>query len=336
MCTPLNAAWLLASRPTGRPGPANFQWLQSPLPALADGDVRVRLIYLSIDPTNRVWMNDADTYLPKLQLGEVMRGIAIGKVEESRFPGLAPGDVVQGLLGWQHYWSGNGRSLARLPAIPLPLSAHFGLLGHIGLTAYFGLLDVGQAKAGETLVVSAAAGAVGSLAAQIGKAIGMKVVGIAGGAEKCRWLLHELQLDAAIDYKSGDVASALRRHCPEGIDVDFENVGGATLDAVLDQLRLNGRIVLCGLISQYNASRPEPLYNTGNLLMRRGRMQGLIVLDYLHRAEEAASRLISWHLAGKLKYRLDVSEGLQTAPASLAKLFDGANQGKMLVRLADE
>jgi NADPH-dependent curcumin reductase CurA len=336
MSNPSNAAWHLHSRPSGRPSAAHFQWRQSPLPELADGDVRVRNIYLSIDPTNRIWMNDADSYLPKLALGQVMRGIAIGKVEESRHPGLATGDVVQGMLGWQQYWTGNGKALTKLPPIPLPLTAHFGLLGHIGLTAYFGLLDVGQAKPGETLVVSAAAGAVGSIAAQIGKAIGMKVVGIAGGPEKCRWLLEDLALDGAIDYKNENVSEALRRLCPEGIDVDFENVGGKTLDAVLAQLRLHGRVVLCGLISQYNAAQPEPLYNTGNLLIQRGRMEGLIVLDFLGRAAEGIGRLLAWHSEGKLKYRLDITEGLENAPAALGKLFDGANQGKMLVRISTE
>jgi NADPH-dependent curcumin reductase CurA len=336
MSTPTNQSWLLAARPAGVPGPTHFEWSESALPALSEGQVRVRVIYLSIDPTNRVWMNDADSYLPRLPLGQVMRGIAIGRVEESRAASLSPGDVVQGALGWQRYWSGPAAAVTRLPPIGLPLTAHFGLLGHIGLTAYFGLLDVGQAKAGETLVVSAAAGAVGSLAAQIGKAIGMKVVGIAGGEQKCRYLREELGLDAAIDYKAEDVAASLRHHCPEGIDVDFENVGGATLDAVLAQLRLRARVVLCGLISQYNSARPLPLFNTANLLTQRARMEGLIVLDYLGRAAEAVQQLIAWHLQGSLKYRLDIADGLHQAPAALSKLFEGANQGKMLVRISEE
>ncbi len=337
MSATINTAWHLATRPTGLASAANFEWRETALPELADGQVRVRTIWLSIDPTNRIWMNDADSYLPKLALGEVMRGIGIGAVEESRDASLRVGDVVQGMLGWQRYCLSPARALTRLPPIPLPLSAHFGLLGHIGLTAYFGLTDVAQARAGETLVVSAAAGAVGSLAVQIGKVLGLRVVAIAGGAEKCRWLSEELGADAVIDYKAEDLAAGLARACPEGIDVDFENVGGRTLDAVLARINRGARIALCGLISQYNASAPEPgPSNLGQLLMQRGRMQGFIVLDYLDRAQEAAEKLIAWHLAGRLKYRLDVSDGLESAPAALHKLFTGANTGKLLLRVSDE
>lgn len=337
MSTIQNAAWLLASRPAGMPTAANFEWRETTLPALAEGQVKVRNIWLSIDPTNRIWMNDADSYLPKIQLGEVMRGICIGRVEESRDAGYQPGDVVHGLLGWQRYYVGPAQGLSKMPPIPLPLSAHFGLLGHIGLTAYFGLTEVAQAKAGETLVVSAAAGAVGSIAVQIGKNLGMRVVAIAGGPEKCRWVKEELGADAVIDYKAEDVAAGLKRTCPEGIDVDFENVGGRTLDAVLGRINLGARIALCGMISQYNAAGPEPgPSNLGRLLMQRGRIQGFIVLDYLGRAREAAEKLIGWHLAGKLKYRLDVSEGLDQAPEALGKLFTGANTGKVLVKVSEE
>jgi NADPH-dependent curcumin reductase CurA len=337
MSTTPNAAWLLASRPAGMATGANFEWRETALPALADGQVKVRNIWLSIDPTNRIWMNDADSYLPKIQLGEVMRGICIGRVEESRDGGFQPGDVVQGLLGWQRYYVGPAQGLTKMAPIPLPLSAHFGLLGHIGLTAYFGLTDVAQAKAGETLVVSAAAGAVGSLAVQIGKNLGMRVVAIAGGAEKCRWVKEELGADAVIDYKAEDVAAGLKRACPDGIDVDFENVGGRTLEAVLGRINLGARIALCGMISQYNATGPEPgPSNLANLLMQRGRIQGFIVLDYLGRAREAAEELIGWHLAGRMKYRLDVSDGLELAPAALGKLFTGANTGKVLVKVSEE
>lgn len=337
MSTTINAAWHLASRPAGLPTAANFAWRETTLPELADGQVQVRNIWLSVDPTNRIWMNDADSYLPKLELGEVMRGIGIGRVEASRDAALQPGDIVQGMLGWQRYCVGPAKALTRLPPIPLPLSAHFGLLGHIGLTAYFGLTDVAGAKAGETLVVSAAAGAVGSLAVQIGKNLGMRVVAIAGGTEKCRWLRDELGADAVIDYKVEDVAAGLQRTCPEGVDVDFENVGGRTLDAVLGKLKLGARIALCGLISQYNATAPEPgPSNLAHLLMQRGRMQGFIVLDYLDRAQEAAEKLIAWHLAGRMKYRLDISDGLESAPAALGKLFTGANTGKVLVKVGEE
>ncbi|MBI5084797.1 MAG: NADP-dependent oxidoreductase [Acidobacteria bacterium] len=332
-----NMAWTLASRPLGQAEESNFRWIETALPELSDGDVLVRTLWLSLDPTNRAWMNDVDGYLPSLKLGEVMRGIAIGRVEESRSPAFAAGDIVQGMLGWQKYYAGSAKGLTKLPPIPLPLTAHFGLLGHIGLTAYFGVVEVGQAKAGETMVVTTAAGAVGSLAAQIGKILGLRVVGIAGGAEKCRWLTEDLGLDAAIDYKNEDVGAALDRECPAGIDVDFENVGGAMLDAILARINIGARIALCGLISQYNASRPVPgPYQFANLLVRRGRVQGFIVLDYLHRAGEAARQLIAWHLEGKLKYRLDIVEGLEQAPAALLKLFDGRNTGKLLVRVGEE
>ena len=332
-----NAAWHLTARPVGLPTAADFTWRESRLPDLAPGQVRVRNIWLSIDPTNRIWMNDADSYLPKIELGEVMRGIGIGRVEESRDASLQAGDLVQGMLGWQRYCLIPAKALNRLPPIPLPLSAHFGLLGHIGLTAFFGLTDVGQARAGETLVVSAAAGAVGSLAVQIGKNLGMRVVAIAGGAEKCRWLSDELGADAVIDYKAEDVDAGLQRTCPDGVDVDFENVGGRTLDAVLGRIKLGARIVLCGMIAQYNATAPEPgPANLARLLMQRGRIQGFIVLDYLDRAAEAAEKLIAWHLAGRIKYRLDVTDGLEQAPAALGKLFAGTNTGKVLVRVSDE
>ena len=337
MSTHSNAAWHLVSRPAGEPAASNFEWRETTLPELAEGQVRVRNIWLSIDPTNRIWMNDADSYLPKIPLGDVMRGICIGRVEESRDASLQPGDIVQGLLGWQRYYVGPAMGLNKMPPIPLPLSAHFGLLGHIGLTAYFGLTEVGQAKAGETLVVSAAAGAVGSLAVQIGKNLGMRVVGIAGGTEKCRWVSEELGADAVIDYKAEDVAAGLRRTCPDGIDVDFENVGGRTLDAVLGRINLGARIALCGMISQYNATGPEPgPSNLAHLLMRRGRIQGFIVTDFMGRAREGVEKLIGWHMAGKLKYRLDVSEGLELAPAALSKLFSGANTGTVLVKVSEE
>lgn len=337
MSPKINAAWHLASRPAGLPTAGNFEWRETNLPELAEGQAQVQTIWLSIDPTNRIWMNDADSYLPKLQLGEVMRGIGIGRVLASRDAGLQAGDLVQGMLGWQRCCVSPARALSKLPPLPLPLSAHFGLLGHIGLTAYFGLTDVAQARPGETLVVSAAAGAVGSLAVQIGRNLGMRVVAIAGGAEKCRWLSDELGADAVIDYQAEDVADGLARACPEGIDVDFENVGGRTLDAVLARINLGARIALCGLISQYNASAPEPgPSNLAHLLMQRGRMQGFIVLDYLDRAHEAAEKLIAWHLAGRLKYRLDVSDGLESAPSALRKLFTGANTGKVLVKVSDE
>ena len=333
---PSNQQWRLAARPQGLFKASDFRWVEEETRALADGEILVRTIYLSLDPTNRGWAA-TDTYLPAVTLGDVMRGFALGCVEESRVAGFAVGDVVQGLLGWQRYAVLPAAALTKLPTIPLPLTAHFGLLGHIGVTAWVGLLEIGRPKDGETLVVSAAAGAVGSLVGQVGKIKGMRVVGIAGSDEKCRWLIDELGFDAAVNYKKTPVLAGLRKACPKGIDVYFDNVGGAILEAALWLINLRARIVVCGLISQYNATAPVagPV-NLGNILVQRARMEGFIVLDHLDRAETAAGDLIQWHQAGRLKYRLDVVEGLGNAVAAVNRLFEGTNSGKLLVRVSEE
>lgn len=331
----VNAAWHLVRRPDGLLKDGDMEWRESELPPLGEGEVLVSQELLSLDPTNRVWMNDADSYLPRLPLGSVMRGIGIGSVAASRHPKYAAGDTVQGLLGWQKFYQGPAETMTKLPPIPLPVEAHFGLLGHIGLTAYFGLTEIGKSKAGETLVVSAAAGAVGSLAGQIGKILGMHVVGIAGGDKKCAWLTNELGFDATIDYKSVDLNQELSRLCPNGVDVYFDNVGGRTLEAVLNHINQHARIVACGMISQYNAQHPEPgPSNLGAIISQRATIQGFIVMDFLNRAMEAAMKLISWHMSGKLNYRVDMVEGLEKAPEALNRLFRGENQGKLVVRVA--
>jgi NADPH-dependent curcumin reductase len=331
-----NVQWLLASRPQGLPSTDNFRRNEAEIPELSDGQVLVRIVYLSLDPTNRVWMNEADSYLPAIPLGGVMRGGGIGFVEESKNPAFAAGDLVQGLLGWQQYYlSASGKDLTRLPNLPIPLDAHFGLLAHIGFTAYFGLLDIGQPKEGETLVVSAAAGAVGSLTGQIGKIKGCRVVGIAGSDDKCKWLTEELGFDAAINYRKGDLYGQLKAACPNGIDIYFENVGGATLEAVLSLINNNARIPLCGMISQYNSEGAEPgPRNLASLVMHRGMMKGFIVMDYAPRFAEAAKELVTWYATGKLKYRTDIVQGLDHAPSALLKLFNGANTGKLLVEVS--
>lgn len=331
-----NVQWLLTSRPQGMPSVDNFTRNEAVVPELTDGQVLVRVVYLSLDPTNRVWMNEEASYLPAIPLGGVMRGGAIGFVEDSKHSSFAAGDLVQGLLGWQQYYlSATGKDLTKLPALPIPLDAHFGLLAHIGFTAYFGLLDIGQPKEGETLVVSAAAGAVGSLVGQMGKIKGCRVVGIAGSDDKCKWLTEELGFDAAVNYRKGDLHAQLKAACPRGIDIYFENVGGATLEAVLSLVNDGVRIPLCGMISQYNATTAEPgPRNLASLVMHRGLMKGFIVLDFAARFAEAAREIVTWYVTGKLKYRTDIVVGIDNAPSAMLKLFSGANTGKLLVEVS--
>jgi len=332
-----NRQWCLASRPVGLTKESDFEWKEAELEEITDGQLLVRVIYLSIDPTNRGWIK-ADSYLPVVQIGEVMRGIAIGVVEESQNPDFTPNDIVQGMLGWQEYFISDGTDLTVLPKeLPVPLTAHFGLFGHIGLSAYFGLLEIGKPKPGETLVVSAAAGAVGSLVGQIGKIIGCRVVGIAGTDDKCQWLKDELGFDAAINYKKESVFRRLKEYCPDGIDVYFDNVGGKILDTVLALINIRARIVTCGLISQYNAENPVPgPYNYGNILTKRARVEGFIVLDYFDRAEEAITKLAGWFAEGKVNYKVDITDGLRNAPATMNRLFDGSHSGKLIVQVSEE
>jgi NADPH-dependent curcumin reductase CurA len=274
--------------------------------------------------------------LPAVPLGDVMRGGAAGVVEESRNSGFATGDLVQGLLGWQRYVVSNGAGLSKLPP-RTPLVAYFGALGHIGLTAYFGLLDIGKPKEGETLVVSAAAGAVGSLVGQIGKIKGCRVVGLAGSDDKCGWLTKDLGFDAVINYKKEKVLAALKQHCPKGIDIYFDNVGGEILDAALALINLHARIPLCGMISQYTATAPPAgPSNLSRLIMCRGRMEGFLVTDYLSRAGEAIPELMKWMKEGRLKFRVDVVPGLEHAPRAINRLYDGTNTGKLIVKVSEE
>lgn len=335
MTTKANRQWRLAARPMGRLKDSDFQFTEEAVPTPRDGEVLVRNLYISLDPTNRGWVNETASYLPPVQIGDVMRGSTIGIVEQSRNPKFSEGAYVQGLLGWQDYAISDGTGLTPLPATAgMPLTAFFGLFGHIGLTAYYGLLDIGQPKPGETLVVSAAAGAVGSLVGQIGKIKGCRVVGLAGSDEKCRWIVDDLGFDSAINYKSESVIEGLRKHCPDGIDIDFENVGGKILDAILSLINLRARIVLCGMIAQYNATEPVPgPYNFINILVRRARVEGFIVMDYMNRAGEAVADLSKWLAEGRIKYRIDEVEGLERAPEALNRLFDGQNIGKLVVKI---
>ena len=334
MANRINHQWRLAARPEGLIKESDFTWTESAVPELQDGQFLVRNLYLSLDPTMRGWAS-RDTYLPAVPIGDVMRGGTIGVIEESRNANFKVDDHVSGLLGWQEYAITDGKGVNTLPNLPgIPLTAHFGLFGHIGMTAYFGLLDIGQPKPGETLVVSAAAGAVGSLVGQIGKIKGCRVVGIAGADDKCKWLVDELGFDAAINYKTENVAAALKKHCPNGIDIDFENVGGEIMDAVLAQINFRARIALCGLISSYNATEPVPgPYNFANILVQRARVEGFIVMDYAPRAMECMTEMGKWLMEGKIKYRIDEVDGLKHAPLALNKLFEGTNIGKLVVKV---
>ena len=337
MTAKINRQWRLVARPVGNFKDSDFTWREENVAPVGDGQVLVRNLYLSLDPTNRIWATEVESYLPPVPLGDVMRGGGIGRVEESNNDKFPVGAIVQGLIGWQDYLLSDGQGLTVLPQMPgVPLTAYLGLFSHIGLTAYFGLLDVGKPKEGETLVVSAAAGATGSLVGQIGKIKGLRVVGIAGGDEKCRWLTEELGLDAAINYKTENVRESLKRHCPNGIDIDFENVGGQILDDVMTLINLRARIVLCGMISQYNAKEPQPgPYNLAALIGKRARMEGFIVMDYYSRSMEAFTDLGKWLMEGKLKYRVDEVNGLENTPHAINKLFDGTNTGKLVVKISD-
>lgn len=330
-----NRRWLLARRPTGMISEADFSLDEAEIPQPGEGEVLVRNLYLSCDPTQRGWMS-RDTYLPAIAIGEVVRSFAGGEVVRSNDPRFAPGQRVCGLFGWQDY--GVAKHSDASPIFPapdgFPLTTGLSALGLTGMTAYFGLLEVGRAKQGETVVVSGAAGATGSVVGQIAKILGCRVVGIAGGKEKCNFLTGELGFDAAVDYKNDNLITAVRAACPRGIDVYFDNVGGAILDVALAFLAMHGRVVICGAISTYNddSAAPGPR-NYMNLLARRGRMEGFLVLDYVHRAKQATDALSAWLRAGKLKDRVDIVEGFENAPAALARLFSGGNVGKQLVKI---
>ena len=331
----------LASRPVGMATRDNWQFTEEPVREPAEGQVLVKNLLLSLDPAMRGWMNEGRSYIPPVAIGEVMRAGGIGRVLASRHPGFAPGDYVAGMLGVQAYCvTGEakvpGAGLERVDPALAPLPKWLNALGMPGMTAYFGLLDVGKPRQGETVVVSGAAGAVGQTVGQIARIKGCRVIGIAGGAEKCRLLTAELGFDAAIDYRSEDVAARLKELCPKGIDVFFDNVGGEILDAALARLAMRGRVVLCGAIARYSDDRPAPgPGNYLNLLMRRGRMEGFIVIDYLPRAAEAVGALAGWLREGKLKDRIDLQEGFEQVPAALIRLFTGENRGKQLVKIGD-
>jgi NADPH-dependent curcumin reductase CurA len=329
-----NRQLLLAAHPVGRIRPTDYLLVEAPVPEPGDGQVLVRTKYLSLDPTNRIWASGMRSYLPPVKIGEVMRSVGLGVVEKSRHPAFSEGMWVTGPVGWQDHAAVDGAWLAPMVEVPgVTPENYLAIAPHIALTAYFGLLDVGQAQPGETVVVSAAAGAVGSLVGQMARLKGMTAVGIAGGADKCAYL-RELGFDGVVDYKHEDVSEALKRTCPNGIDVYFDNVGGDILDAVLARMNLFGRVALCGLISTYNATAPVPgPYNFAAVLTKRLRIQGFIVFDYYPRAAEAYAEIGRWVGEGRLRFRVDVVEGLEQIPTAVNKLFDGTNTGKLIVRV---
>jgi len=323
----------LVARPKGLPKDSDFQFTEEAIPRPGEEEVLVRQTLLSLDPAMRGWMNDVKSYAPPIGIGEVMRGLGVGEVVESRHPGFSPGDVVSGLLGWQRYAVARGKELNRIPPEVPPILA-LGPLGMTGMTAYFGLLDVGAAKPGETVLVSGAGGAVGSMVGQIARIHGCRAVGIAGTDDKCRWITEELGFDAAINYKTADLHQEIRRTCPKGIDVYFDNVGGDILDTALRSLAMHARVVICGAISQYNATEPvKGPSNYLNLLVQRARMEGFLVFDFRARFPEAQAEMGRWIADGKLHHREDVVEGLENAPQALLRLFDGSNTGKLVVRI---
>jgi NADPH-dependent curcumin reductase CurA len=331
-----NHQFRLAARPVGMPKSSDWNYTEEPVRDPGPGEVLVKVLYLSLDPAMRGWMNEGKSYIEPVKIGDVMRAFGAGRVIASQNPGFAAGDHVTGLFGMQEYAFSDGKGLNKADTKLLPLPVYLSALGITGLTAYFGLLEVGQAKAGDTVVVSGAAGATGMMVGQIAKIKGCRAVGIAGGPEKCAYLAKDLGFDAAIDYKNEDVGQALRQHCPKGINVYFDNVGGDILDAALANLARFGRVVLCGAISQYNTTFGiKGPSNYLSLLINSGRMEGFIVFNYASRYGEAASEMAGWMAAGKLKSKEDIVEGFQTFPGTLLRLFRGENLGKLILKVAD-
>ncbi|MGE0225376.1 MAG: NADP-dependent oxidoreductase [Acetobacteraceae bacterium] len=331
-----NRRFTLKARPTGIPGPEHFQEDTVPIRPPEAGEVLVETMFLSIDPAMRSWISDGPTYTRRIELGDPMRAGGVARVLESRADGFKPGDIVQGRTGWQSHPTLKGRETQKLDLSLGSIDDWLGPLGTSALTAYFGIRDVGALKPGETLLVSAAAGGVGQIAAQMGLIEACRVVGIAGGPEKCRFLAETLKLDAVIDYKAEtDLAAAIRRAAPDGVDVYFDNVGGETLDAALTAMRIGGRIVCCGRISQAAVAEPYGVRNLGMMGGKRMRMQSYIVFDYHDRYAEARTWLAAQITAGRLRQKLHIEDGLDRAPVALGMLFRGENTGKLVVRVAE-
>lgn len=329
----INRQILLVEKPAGKLGREHFKLVEGRMPQPKDGEALLHVRYISLDAANRAWMHGA-TYRSAVEANTVMAGGGIAEVVSSKAPGLKPGDIVFGDTGWQDYAAVPAKHLSKMPRME-PMTHLLSVYGIAGLTAYFGLLDVGKPRTGETVVVSAAAGSVGSIVGQIAKIKGCRVVGIAGGKDKCHWLTSELGFDAAVDYKDGATFKALRAAAPKGIDVYFDNVGGDILEACIAQMNLNGRIACCGAISQYDGvpSAHGPRGVPGLIVVKRLTMQGFIVMDYMDRRDAALADLQSWVASGKLKVQEDVINGIENTPQALIGLLAGENRGKRMVKV---
>lgn len=330
----VNHQFRLAARPVGLPRPSDWTYVEEPVAEPGEGEVLVKVAYVSLDPAMRGWMNEGRSYIPPVGIGEVMRAFAVGEVIASKDPDVAVGEHVGGLLGVQEYAIAHGKGVFKVDPSLAPLPVYLGALGMPGVTAYFGLLDIGRPQEGETVLVSGAAGAVGGLVGQIAKLKGARAVGIAGGPAKCGHLVEDLGFDATIDYKSEDLDAALSKTCPNGVDVYFDNVGGEILDAALAHLARNARVVICGAISQYNNT--EPVRGPSNylsLLVNHASMTGFVMSDYLDRYAEAVREMAGWLASGQLVSREDIAHGLENFPDVLLRLFSGENTGKLVLEI---
>jgi NADPH-dependent curcumin reductase CurA len=334
---PVNRRFALRQRPKGRIDDGTFELVEEEMAAIGEGEALVRTEWISLDPTNRTWIDDMPGYLPPVQIGETMRGLGLGRVVESKHADYEEGQLVQGLTGWTEYFvASDAAPLQRVPEIEgVSPSFYLGVLGMTGLTAWVGMREIGKPQEGETVVVSAAAGAVGSVAGQLAKRDGARVVGIAGGPEKCSILTERLGFDAAVDHRAEDWLEQLKAATPGGIDIDFENVGGKIMDAIFTRLNLHARIALCGLISGYNDSSPPPgsRETFGNLLVKRATLQGFIILDHFGKLAEVSAQLAEWIGDGSLEPLETVVGGFEQLPRAINMLFDGANVGKLVVRV---
>lgn len=335
----MNRQILLAARPAGFPKDSDFKLVESPVPTAADGQILVRSIYLSVDPYMRGRMNDVKSYAPPVQIDEVMGGGVVAKVVQSNNPAFKEGDIVEGMFGWQDYAVSDGQGVRKIDPALAPISTALGVLGMPGLTAYFGLLEIGNPQPGQTVVVSGAAGAVGSLVGQIAKIKGCRAVGIAGGDDKIAYLTAELGFDAAFNYKTtSDYYQKLSELCPSGIDVYFDNVGGAITDAVFRLINTKARIAICGQISQYNLEKPEmgPRLILTMLLVRQARAEGFLVFQFANKYPEGLKQIAQWLKEGKLKYKEDIEQGIENTPAAFMAMLKGRNVGKQLVKVSEE